>query len=428
MLSIDSNKLRILITGTVGESVPPPYAGIPKHSLLLAKLWREAGHTVGVTFVYNNKNPDDLGAKGEYFFEYTNKPNKFTKIIFLLKFLLKNPYLFITALIEYVKIHKLFTREAVLYSAYAVFLDNVVRNFKPDVIIAETALIKSFMATVVARRHSIPVVAHIYAEVHDMTMGVNKRLNENDREIYWKTFLKRFDHILSPSVYCACGPERYAGDPKKVSMVYFGIDIDTCLTKKESREDARAYFKIPEGFYAVAVGAFTSRKGHDHLIKAAALLKRENFTLRVLLCGPGDQTLLRNLAVSEGVGDQVYFFTGLSEGELATLYRAANVYCDASNTPRACLGMSLTEGMVVGLPAVAYNAGGIPEVVHDNKNGYLVQTDDIPGLARALRKVAELPIETYTQFGEEAALTAREAVDIKNEARNLLKILFSIVK
>jgi glycosyltransferase involved in cell wall biosynthesis len=422
--------MKIFITGTVGESLPAPYAGIPKHSLLLARLWREKDHQVALSWVYRHDKEDDLGAQGTYFFEFNKKPNKVSKILFLIKYFISDPALYIFLFQRYLRTGGPMTREVYLYAAYGVFLDKAMQSFRPDVIMAEAALIKGFMAAEVAKRRKIPVSVHVYAEVHDMTMGANKFLKGDEQKLekYWKTFFETTDLILSPSIYCSNASRKYFPQ-EKIKVIYFGIDISKGIEFNETQESARNYFKLPHDvFFFVAVGALTLRKGHDHMIRAAAKLIKKGEKVGVLICGPGNPAELKAIAAEEGISDKVFFFTGLSETELMRLYRAANVYCDASNTPRACLGMSLTEGMVMGLPAVAYDAGGMPEVVLPMKNGLLAPTNDINALSEQLHEISTMPHEQYVAFGEEGKKLARDLVDIKKEAARLIEEFEKIVR
>ncbi len=415
--------MKILITGTVGESLPPPYAGIPKHSLFLAKLWREAGHEVALSFIYHHEDEDDLGASGKYYFEYPKKPSKLQKLLFLSKYLSKNPVLYTRLLKRYLQIGGIFNREAVLYAAYGVFIEGIMEEFKPDIVLGQAALIKTFMAQEVARMRGIRSVVQVYAEVHDMTMTPNKIIKNDQGRLnkYWKSYFENTDLILSPSIYCAQGPLKYVVK-EKVKIIYFGIDTQKYLDFTEDRESARRYFTLPSStFYFVAVGALTLRKGHDHLIRAVSPLVKRGLDVGILLCGPGNPTELKNLASQEGLEDKVHFFTGLSEEELMRLYRSANCYCDASNTVRACLGMSLTEGMIMGLPTVAYDAGGMPEVVLDGQNGFLAETNDISKLSQCLERVYSSDSSEQLRMGEAGRKIALETVSIEGTARKHLE-------
>lgn len=422
--------MKIFVTGVTGESLPPPYAGIPKHSLLLARAWREAGAEVVVTFTYARPDPDDLGAGAAYYFEYEAPPTKLAKLTFLFRYALMNPPLYLALLIAAKRAERRISREIVLYSAYGVFLDTLLAKEAPDVVLSETGLIKTFMAAEVCERRKIPLVIHTYAEVHDLTMSPNKLLARTPGLVdeYWSRFLGKAAGILAPSWYCAKAPAKYVAK-ERMHMIYFGIDIRPYLSSAMSQAEARTHFNLPrDGFYAIAVGAFSPRKGHDHLIKAAGMLAREGKPISVLLCGPGDQGKLKQLARDEGVGDTTHFFTGLSEEELVMLYRASDVYCDASNTVRACLGMSLTEGMAAGLPSVSYDAGGMPEVVLDEDNGFVVPTNDIRLLAAALDRVRDLPQAERARMGERGREIARSTVDIANEGRDVLALLAKVAE
>ena len=110
------------------------------------------------------------------------------------------------------------------------------------------------------------------------------------------------------------------------------------------------------------------------------------------------------------------------------LYKASDVYIDASNTVRACLGMALTEGLATRLPSIAYNAGGLPESVVPNYNGYLVPLDDVSALAEAIKKMSYIPDEERKRFGENGFKRAREIFDVNVIAEQFLKLLESIIK
>src|SRR3989344_4237440 len=170
--------MRILITGTTGHSMPPPYAGVQNVSLLYAKAYKKFGHEVALSFVYKPDKADDLGAGARYFFEYSGQHNLFKKIIFFSKHFLANPILYFSLLKKYFDIYPKLSGESILYAAYGVWIDEVIREFKPGLITSQAALIKTFMAAQAAERHQIPIVFEPYAEIHDLEMGVNKNLSE----------------------------------------------------------------------------------------------------------------------------------------------------------------------------------------------------------------------------------------------------------
>lgn len=422
---------RILFTGTLGVSIPPPYVGIPKRALMLATEWKKSGIKTGFTFTYHHDKENDLGADGEYFFEYQKKPNKFSKILFIIKYAFANPKLYFYLLSQYKKTYRQIDRQGILYPAYGVFLNSVYHTFKPDIVIAETALIQTFMAGHVAAIHHIPFVIETYAEVHDASMTKSLPFNNEERTVYWKNFLGLADHIITPSYYCAHGPLAYV--PKeKTTMVYATtLDVDRFdKTISPSEKSAiRKELGIPDTcFLIMAVGAFTLRKGHDHIIEAVAMAQKEYPTIAVALCGAGEPDWLTALAKEKEIVEKVFFFRNLSEEGLTKLYHAADCYCDASNTPRACLGIALTDALAAHLPVIAYDIAGLPESVHHNENGLIVPVNNIPALSSAIISMSTKSPAEREAMGIRGLNIARHIFDLPIIAKQLLETLIRVIE
>ncbi len=405
--------------------MPPPYGGVPKLSLLVAGAWKKMGHEVAINFVYRPTNADDLNAGAEYFFDYAVRPNKITKTIFLVKYFLRNPLLYFSLITAYLKIsHGHHVREALLYSAYGVHMDGVITAWRPDIILSEAMLIKTFMVAKVAKRHQIPVVVDSYAEIHDLSMGINKQLNDTERVHYWKNFLALADLIIAPGPYCCRGPLTYA--PKeKVAYVYDGSDYHLCdFNISESVSALRTQLKLPTDLFLIGnVGAFQFRKGQDHLIQAIAKLVKAGHRVGAVICGgSGDATKWKDMAKQEGVSDHIFFFARLSELDLARVLKSLDAFSDLENTPRACgLTMSILEGMAMGLPVVIYNNQELFEVVKEGINGFSAPINDVEALAAAILKMYQLTPETRKEMGAHAATQARR-IDIDFTARGKMEL------
>ncbi len=394
--------LRILISGTTGDSMPPPYAGVQNVSLLYAKTYKKLGHQVGVTFVYRPENSDDLGANADYFFEYSSKPNKIKKVLFLFKYSLKNPLLYIKFFKEYFSVCPRFTTELILYSAYGVFMDGVIKKWKPDIIACQTALIKTFMIAVIARDSNIPIVFEPYAEIHDLKMGVNKHLNDTQMKKYWSYFLNMSDLVIGMD-NCSIGAQAYLPS-EKVKVFYDTCDYEFYQKNlKETKEELREYFNLPKDKFLVAMtGAFHYRKGHDQLIKAIAILKRNgNLGIGAVIVG-GDVGMEKwvELAKQEGVTDRIYFLQNLSEEKKLRLYKSVEGYCNLSNSTRSCgLDLALLEAMSCALPIIVYDNGALPGAVTQN-NGFIVPTGNVEKVADALLELYKKTNEEWRQMAE----------------------------
>lgn len=151
-------------------------------------------------------------------------------------------------------------------------------------------------------------------------------------------------------------------------------------------------------FKILFVGRHIERKGICYLIEAAKFLPREQFEIRIV--GVGDLTeQLKNLAqqtVASTPDAAEIIFTGkLTPEALASEYKSANVFTlpaivDSKGDTEG-LGVVLIEAMELGLPVVASNVGGIPDVVVDGISGILVPEKDPKALAEAFKRLAADP-------------------------------------
>ncbi len=100
--------------------------------------------------------------------------------------------------------------------------------------------------------------------------------------------------------------------------------------------------------------------------------------------------------------EEYVFFLGRQEN-LEKIYPLADVCIMTSKTES--FGLCVLEAMSCGLPAISYRVGGIPEIVEDGKNGFLVDYKDIENAAKKIVGLAKNP-EEYIRMATQARETA----------------------
>ncbi len=149
-------------------------------------------------------------------------------------------------------------------------------------------------------------------------------------------------------------------------------------------------------FKILFVGRHIERKGIRYLIEAAKYLPRDQFEIRIVGVGDLTEELKKLASESATPNSAEIIFTGkLSPEALANEYRTANVFTlpaivDSKGDTEG-LGVVLIEAMELGLPIVASNVGGIPDVVVDGVSGILVPEKDPEALASAYKRLAAEP-------------------------------------
>jgi glycosyltransferase involved in cell wall biosynthesis len=130
------------------------------------------------------------------------------------------------------------------------------------------------------------------------------------------------------------------------------------------------------------VGRLSPEKGCEVLIKAMKLLAPDDFKLTIVGDGVERQALeklTQELSLQELVS-----FVGF-QNTVSTYMAASTALVMPSY--REGLPLTLIEATATGLPVVASNVGGIPDLVQDGKNGYLVSPGSAELLSKALNEL-----------------------------------------
>ncbi len=140
----------------------------------------------------------------------------------------------------------------------------------------------------------------------------------------------------------------------------------------------------------LSVGRLVPRKGHSYLIDAVARLVAKGRSLKLVIVGYGP---LKDELIARGKGIDLEIKEAISEEELNEEYKAADIFVLPSITDeqgeKEGLGLVSLEAISFGVPVVAFDNGGIGEVIIDGKTGLLVAEKDTEGLAAAIEKLLD---------------------------------------
>lgn len=155
----------------------------------------------------------------------------------------------------------------------------------------------------------------------------------------------------------------------------------------------------------VYAGVLIPRKGAHHLLSAFAQLDHPR--ARLHLVGGAENAdyanQLRQQAAELGIGDRVHFAGAVSQAELARYFGAARVMVLPSLSEG--LGRVVVEAMLLGTPVIGSRVGGIPDLIVDGENGYLVEAGNEAELTAALRRVYD---DDVAAMGERARAFAED--------------------
>lgn len=174
----------------------------------------------------------------------------------------------------------------------------------------------------------------------------------------------------------------------------------------------------------VFLGRIDENKGAHRVIQAVSLLPAHlQQRARFILAGDGDVEAARRQAQSLNL-PQVAVLGWIEPSRREAVLAEGDVLLLPSL--REGLPMSILEAMSWGLPVITSPVGGIPEVVQDGFNGFLVPPTDIPALANAMQKLIEdEPLRL--QMGASARASV-EHLDIHRYWGQLLRLYRDVLK
>lgn len=173
----------------------------------------------------------------------------------------------------------------------------------------------------------------------------------------------------------------------RVVRIYNGLEIDRYAPNGVGREGPPL---------VLAVGRLVEKKGFADLIRACSVLREEGQAFRCRIVGKGElRGELRGLIAELGLEDRVELAGPIPREQLLPLYRRASVVVApcviGADGNRDGLPTVVTEAMALGVPVVATDVTGIPELVEDGRTGLLVPQRQPEELAAAIRRVLADP-------------------------------------
>lgn len=194
--------------------------------------------------------------------------------------------------------------------------------------------------------------------------------------------------IVTPSIWLAnCAKKSFLFKNKRVEVIPNCLDITTYQPLPKTL--IRKIMNIDKNEKVIAFGAMSStsdrNKGFNYLKEALRSLKNiadEKIKISVIIFGAS------NPKAGEDFGFQVKYMGRVYDDiSLATIYNCADVMVSSSlseNLPNVIM-----ESLACGTPCVAFDIGGMPDMITHKVNGYLAQPFNAEDLARGIHYVLE---------------------------------------
>ena len=251
-----------------------------------------------------------------------------------------------------------------------------------DLIIIRIPTMNSFLVYLLAMMYNKPIVTYVVGSEIDIIRFSSKYsgflrftalLIADIHFLFYRKMVKRslVSFFLSRKLM-----ERF-----RARNAYF---IFTSLIKRKDIIIRTPSYLEKRGVNILYVGRLTHEKGLKYLIQAVPILIDRGFNVKISLCGDGPECKkLQRLSRDLGCESNIEFLGFIPWGkELDKIYLQHDIFV----LPSVSEGIPkvLLEAMAKGLPIIATNVGGIPDIIKDTENGILISPKSPADIARAV--------------------------------------------
>jgi glycosyltransferase involved in cell wall biosynthesis len=263
-------------------------------------------------------------------------------------------------------------------------IKKVIDDVDPDVVNGHLPV--PYMADVAARvTRDRPFVL----TYHNDAVGINtttKLLVMAYYRFLGRGTIRRASWIITTSQHYAAHSPFLEGYLSKTSAVPPGVDVATFNPAVDSNHIRNKYGL--NGHIILFVGQLSKAHRHKGLPILIRALRSLDPNVTLVVVGDGNwRSHYATYARRIGVQGRVVFAGLIPEEELPLYYRGADLTVLPTLTDAEGFGMVLAEANACGRPVIGTNVGGIPSVIQDRYNGFLVQPGDLHGLVEAIRAV-----------------------------------------
>lgn len=267
----------------------------------------------------------------------------------------------------------------------------LVYQIKPDLIHSHFVTTTLMLRLALGRNHTIPRIFHVPGPLHlEYSLYRNFEILTSGISDYW----------IASSLYTRNLYLKIGMPSERVFLSYYGLDFEEISSINSNSEEIIKNLNIPQNCILIGnisymyppkyfLGHFKGIKRHEDIIKAISIVSKErNDVYTVLVGGQWGkfhwyENKLKKIALKKAPG-KIKFTGHIKHSEVIGILPKFNLVIHVPISEN-CGGV--VEPLFFGIPTIASNVGGLPEVVIDGKTGWLVPPRNYKILAQTILEV-----------------------------------------
>ncbi len=297
-------------------------------------------------------------------------------------------------------------------------LKNHINTINPDIVHTHASIVARLSAKISKAKPKIVYTKHCDFEPSNL---YNNPLIKSIFGTFTKTFA---DKIIATSEHLKQNLIKQGIDSDLIVTIVNGTDGYERLSNSDI-ENLKKKYGINNEKVVGYVARLVELKGHKTLFDSIKILKNKGLKdFKCLVVGDGDyKEELVDYAKEIGIEDDV-IFTGFVE-DVQSVLNIIDVQVNCSYLSETT-NLALLEGMSLGIPTVATCIGGTPDMIQDDKNGYIVPIQNSTEMADRLYKILT-DYNLYSDLKMQSISIFKEKYTSKQFAKSIEDVYRSLI-
>ncbi len=236
--------------------------------------------------------------------------------------------------------------------------------------------------------------------------------------------LKSSKKIIAVSADLSSKITQMGINPKKILVLRNAVDINRFKPNNGTKMRNKYGFKENETLL-LFIGHLEPFKGIFELLDAFYEISKKNQNVKIIIIGEGHaEKKIKETVAKYNLSDYITFTGKISPETIQNFYQMADIFVLPSYTEG--LPLVVIEAMACGLPVVASCVGGIPEIVKNNINGFLVPPRNKEKLTQKLEFLIN-DEKLRKKFGEKSLEAIDDEFNIDKKINKFIKLYTSLI-
>ncbi|WP_299797926.1 glycosyltransferase [uncultured Maribacter sp.] len=223
------------------------------------------------------------------------------------------------------------------------------------------------------------------------------------------------------------GIKAYGVPQKKAKVIYNGFNNERLKTTNHSKKELKKQLNLNSNFIVSMIARLDDNKDHETYIDAAKSIIKKRKDILFLIIGTGPNSIKLQTKIEQKDKAFINFLGFRSDIENLLRITDVSVLCTNPNNHKEGVSNAIMESMAFGVPVIATDDGGTPEIINTGSNGFLIKPHKSNELKDKILQVLK-DENLHKTFSEEAKKTIETKFNLDRMTAQYIELYNLLLK